>query len=444
MRMGVSVLFALRLMGIGSRLSLSNARKSLIGAVAGIGISLVPLIAVLVVADGMIEGISGRIIELSSGHLRVADYSGLSDASGDAGALESLRAELPRYSASIADAAAERQGLGIAIGPKGRSGSTIRAVSDAFFSRSFGSDGFLRMVAGTGGAPEQGEAVIGEKLAETVGLAPGDRIRLLTIHRSPSGKETPKFASRTVRSVVSSGYQELDALWVFVPFASDSSILDPDTAHSFISVYTDDPYGDLSGVRDELLGSLPDGFDCYTWKELNRSQLQSFNTTRILLLFIMFLILCIASVNVSSALVMTVMERRKEIAILKSIGAHPSDIAFAFVLAGFFTGLGGVVAGLPLGILCALNINEIFSFLEQVLNGISGFAYALGSSSSSAPPAAVKLLDPAYYIQGIPVRLDAAELYLVAAGTLLLSSLVSIFPALRAGSEKPLDTLRKV
>ena len=66
MRMGVSVLFALRLMGIGSRLSLSNARKSLIGAVAGIGISLVPLIAVLVVADGMIEGISGRIIELSS------------------------------------------------------------------------------------------------------------------------------------------------------------------------------------------------------------------------------------------------------------------------------------------------------------------------------------------------------------------------------------------
>ncbi|MBN2811077.1 MAG: hypothetical protein JXP39_04225, partial [Spirochaetales bacterium] len=87
MRMGVSVLFALRLMGIGSRLSLSNSRKSLIGAVAGIGISLVPLIAVLVVADGMIEGISGRIIELSSGHLRVADYSGLSDASGDAGAL---------------------------------------------------------------------------------------------------------------------------------------------------------------------------------------------------------------------------------------------------------------------------------------------------------------------------------------------------------------------
>lgn len=191
--------------------------------------------------------------------------------------------------------------------------------------------------------------------------------------------------------------------------------------------------------------SLPEGFEVYTWKELNRSQFQSFTTTRTLLLFIMLLIVFVASVNVSSALVMLVMERRQEIAILKSTGATPSGITISFLLAGFLTGLGGIVTGIPAGIFCAIHINGIFSLMEQGINALNrlGYIVAAGFGSSASMPAQIHLLDPAFYLEVIPVHLQRNEIFLIAAGTLVLSVVVSVFPAYRAGQEKPLDTMRK-
>ena len=104
-------------------------------------------------------------------------------------------------------------------------------------------------------------------------------------------------------------------------------------------------------VRYGLMRSAPEGFNVLSWDELNRGQFQTFNTTRTLLLFIMFLIVLVATVNVSSAVVMLVMERRRDTAILKSTGTDAATISFAFVLAGFMTGLGGVLVGIPLGTL---------------------------------------------------------------------------------------------
>ncbi len=123
----------------------------------------------------------------------------------------------------------------------------------------------------------------------------------------------------------------------------------------------------------------------------------------------MFLIVLVASVNISSALVMLVMERRKEIGILKSIGASPSGITFAFLLAGFLTGLGGVLCGIPLGILCALNVNSILYYFEKMINFFSYFSYTLNNTGGQFIP--VRLLDPAYYLETIPVELPLLELF---------------------------------
>ena len=192
--------------------------------------------------------------------------------------------------------------------------------------------------------------------------------------------------------------------------------------------------------------ALPEGYTVYTWRELNRAQFQSFTTTRMLLLFIMFLIVLVASVNVSSALVMLVMERRREIAILKSTGARPGDIAFAFLLSGFLTGAGGVLLGVPAGILCALNINGIFAFMERAINGLSAACYyAFAPLAGRTPaPVGIHLLDPAYYLETIPIHIEPGKLFAIAAGTLVLSVIVSAIPAYRAGQEKPIDTMRKI
>ena len=136
------------------------------------------------------------------------------------------------------------------------------------------------------------------------------------------------------------------------------------------------------------------------------------------------------------------MERKKEIAILKSMGASPFDITIIFLLSGLFTGFCGILLGIPLGILCSLSVNAVLKGLESVINFFYRFGMTFINSSSEFIP--IELLNPAYYLETIPVNLNYLQLFCVASGTLILSILVSISPAIRAGKEKPLNILRKL
>lgn len=443
MKTAVSLRLALSFLGFGSRNNESQARKSLYGAIAGIGISIIPLIVVLVVSDGMIQGITSRLIELSSSHIRITDYYRTSGISSDPASFEQLAESLVSSDGegSVLQAYPEREGMALVVGKNGRSGGTIRAVDPAFLSAENPAMELLQVTAGKRMLAGSHDAVLGEKLAQDLDISIGDTFRILTVRTSSSGRVIPRFTRFTLTGTVSSGYQELDALWVFIPFETGWDILSPDSSNSFITVRTGDPFGSIERTRIELLQQLPEGFRVYTWKDLNRSQFHAFTTTRTLLLFIMFLILFVAAVNISSALVMLVMERRREIAILKSVGGEPATVRFAFLLAGLFTGFCGILTGIPLGVLCALHVNELLAVLERSINGVNLFWSALTGGS---PPSAVQLLDPAFYLERIPIIVRLPELCMVAAGTLVLSVLVSLFPAIRAGREKPLDTLRKL
>ena len=152
-----------------------------------------------------------------------------------------------------------------------------------------------------------------------------------------------------------------------------------------------------------------------------------------MLVFVMMLIVLVATVNISSAIVMLVMERQKEIAILKSIGAKPRGITFAFLLAALACGAGGLVFGLPIGIILTVFSNQIVHGLEWRVNVFS----AMGGGGE------IHLMDPAYYLAEIPVEIPAAQIILIAVSVLILSVLVSYIPSRKAGREKPLDILRK-
>ncbi len=443
MRLSLSIALSLRFLGVGAGSSESNARRSLYGAMAGIGLSLVPLIVVLVVANGMIEGISARIIELSTSHMRVSDYAGISPIADNPASLQRFAESLVANDGTgqITGAWAERNGTGIVIGPNGRSGGTVRAIQPEFIADPAVA-GLFRAVAGDLSLAGPRDALLGEKLAEETGLGVGDRFRLLTLSLRPDGTKIPRFTSWTVTGVVSSGYRELDALWVFLPYETGFEAMSRESSSTFISVRTRDAFGNLDAVRYGLMRSAPEGFNVYSWDELNRGQFQTFNTTRTLLLFIMFLIVLVATVNVSSAVVMLVMERRRDTAILKSTGTDTATISFAFVLAGFLTGLGGVLVGIPLGTLAALHVNGLFSAMERGLNLANRLWYILFPSGLASPPE-IRVLDPEYYLQVIPVTLSLRDLALIACGTLLLSVLVSLVPAAKGAGEKPIETMRK-
>ena len=162
-------------------------------------------------------------------------------------------------------------------------------------------------------------------------------------------------------------------------------------------------------------------------------------------MFIMCLIILVASVNVSSTMVMIVMERAQEIGILKSMCARPGLISSSFVITGFVVGFAGSVLGIALGLVLAVNINEVIGALEAFLNGAQAlFLWILSPFLSIELEHPITLLNPDFYLERIPIRIDFFEILAVAAFAILLSTLASYLPAKRAGRIRPLGVLRKV
>lgn len=449
----------------------SSARKSLFGAIVCIAISLVPLVVVLSVSDGMISGMTERIIGLSTSHLAAylvnganegKDAESFADFAKRLGEVEGVTMTYPEIATTA-----------LAASGSYRTGAQVRAVPPELFGASANGDVFASGAASASGshfASAGGSAksafssllevksgnvdafvsgsktaIIGTRLAELLDLSEGSSFMLITMVENAVGTMSVKYLRLTVAAIVSSGYQELDALWVFIPLdTAFSSNLPLNNADFVVHIETEDAFSpELARIERDLNHIARAKASIYSWDELNAAQFENFSSTRVMLVFIMTLIVLVASVNISAALVMLVMERRREIAILKSIGASSRGIMFSFVVVGFAAGIGGVLIGLPLGIACAINCNQIISFVERLINLCAEIFYAL-RGSDVAGMSHIQLFNPEYYLTEISANVSFSGLFIIAAVTLFLSLVVSVIPAYRAGKERPLETLRKM
>lgn len=443
------VKFALRFLGVGAK-SHSTARLSLLGAAFGIGISIVPLVVTLVVSDGMVQGISQRTVELGTGQVQVVNPQphSASKCENELALKEMLCNEMT--DPYFCNAWVQREGQGLLVGKQGRSGGVIRSIEDGFFTENEKAKDLITIVDGVPTLSTPNSIVLGKKIAEKLSLNVGDFCRLITLRENSEGKKVPKVSVFNVEAIISSGYQELDALWIFIPLSTGIEILSSYSSIDSVIVSTQNPFDTFrfGSFLDELetkmflMDNLPKTFRIYTWKDLNRGLFYSFSTTKNLILFIVFLITLVASINISHALVMLVMEKRSEIAILKATGASPTFITLCFLTAGFFTSFLGLVIALPLGLLISIHINSILKTFENILNSFLYYsAFFLGRNGEYSQ---MRLLDPAYYLEEIPVTLQFDELYFIAFLTLALSFVVSLVPAIKAGREKPLSIMRKI
>ncbi|HRY73914.1 MAG TPA: FtsX-like permease family protein [Spirochaetia bacterium] len=412
------------------------------GAVFGVALALVPLVVVLVVADGMIEGITARYMETATYHLQASPLVRRPPA-----ALEEDAAALAKAPGLVA-AYAEIQGPAVMLGPDSRTaGALLRAVEPRFLEDP-GAQRYLRNVSGELRLDKGNEILLGEALARSLGAAPGDIVSVVTA-REGGGEGgalfSPKVTPFRVRGVLSTGYRELDSLWALLPLRSGARIMSPATSRSFVGVKAEKPFGPLETERRAVKEALLDGrggeaWSVSTWAEAERNLFKSFATTRALLLLVMALAVAVAAVNVGSALVMLVLERRRDLAILKSAGASPGQLGLIFILAGLATGGAGSLLGIGLGSLLAWRVNDLISGFEGLANLAARALAALQGRPFSGE---LRLLDPAYYLERVPVRLDPGELLLVLLSSLLLCLLASILPARRAARLPPLEIFRK-
>ncbi len=429
----------------------SVAKKSLAGAVLCIGISLVPLVAIITISNGMIDGITERLVSLSSSHLEAVSFSKnaqvLEEASLAAKNIPGVTAAYPMVSCPA-----------MAMSGKNRCGVTLRALSKNIFEEDssykklfFTEDGNISDFA----ADEKG-VLIGKGISERLGVKAGDTIRVVNVisnlreESETDGAESsrnsfsirPVISSYKISAVISCGYQELDSLWLFVGFGEGKKIMGAAQTVNAVMIETADAFSpELPSLQKKVQGILGGAFRVYRWDQLNRAQYENFSSTKILLVFIQLLIVLVACVNISSALIMLVLERRREIAILKSLGASDGGISFSFLLVGFSCGVAGILFGIPLGLFLSVNINGLIHFSEKVINlGAQGLYFFVKGDIMNFQE--IHLLDEAYYLKEIPVEIPFGELFFIGFLTLGLSLLASLLPARKAGKQRPLEILR--
>jgi lipoprotein-releasing system permease protein len=452
MKIASSFLLAVRYL-LGRRRS---GGRRVLGGIIGVGLSLVPLVVVLQVTDGMIAGITTRFIEAGSYHIQAISRAEPT--------LDEVRTATAQIGAvpGVTFASPERQGLGLAASQADRTGVTIRALEPDQWERDEGLRTYLEFTAGSWDLTDERSILLGTEVARVLGVGVGDSVSLVVARPLSGGRFLPRTAGFTVRGVFTSGYQDLDRLWVIVPFERGFSLLPDAIARQVIGVKINNPLtlpnplyqarasargreaqqasgAALTAIRD--IGGT--NWRVATWFELERSKYMSFKTTKNLLIFIMVLIVLVAAVNISSTLVMLVLEKQDEIAILKSLGASPGGIRRLFVFAGFLLGTAGTVAGISVGLLLAVYINQLLYSIEWLLNALAtaGTWFARPFVDITAP--AIELLSGDYYLDSIPFALRGADLLLIAGLSILLSTAAAYFPARRAARLRPLEILQK-
>ncbi|ADN02182.1 ABC transporter permease [Spirochaeta thermophila] len=400
-------------------------RSSLLAVALG----LVPFVVVLHVSDGMIEAITRRFLETTTYHFQAFAYA--PDLSMEEG--------VERLAAEGFLAVPEIQGMGLLVNGVRREGVTIRAVPSWWWEKDEGLRSSLSIEKGRFDLSSPRHMVVGVEVARTLGISVGDKVKLLVLRSFGGGTILPRIATFEVTGVTSTGYQDVDKLWVYVPFEWGDRVFDRRSSRAFLGIKVEDPFHDMEALRSRIAACLGAGWVVLSWKDLGRAQFLSFSTSRALLLAIMGLLVLIAALSISSSLVMLVLERAEEIAMLKSIGVPPRLVSRAYLWTGMLVGMAGSLAGMACGLLISLYINELFAFLEHLVN--LWLRLAAGLRGGSYEP--VRILSSDFYVERIPVHPSPFVLWLIFVGASLIAFLASWGPARYVLRISPVEVLRR-
>jgi lipoprotein-releasing system permease protein len=405
------------------------ARRALLGAIASVAVSIIPLITVMQVADGMIGGITSRYVELGTYHAQLHSYGARN--------LDSTRNAL-RLLPEVRGAWIETQTVGVVFANGKREGAAIRGVEPDFILDE-GTTSYLSLEEGVLEMERQNDALVGSAIASKLGLKQGDILNLITVRRTQDGEPLPRITILRVAGIVSAGYRELDSQWVFMRNDTARRLFPAEGSRSFIGIKMNSASGGKDTPTDLLDYSIQPGQVLYSWKTLERNLFESLSSTRTMLLLIMAVTVIVAAINVSSALMTLVLERHQEIAVLKGLGAEPGDLAVIFSLGGAALGAAGALFGAMGGLLASTRVNELLHLIELVVNRIR----TLLKPGQGTTGEYLRILDPGYYLETIPVDVAFGEIAVVVGLTIAVSFLAALIPARKAAGLSPLELFRR-
>jgi lipoprotein-releasing system permease protein len=264
--------------------------------------------------------------------------------------------------------------------------------------------------------------VLGSELARAMGVRAGDKVTLV----APAGQVTPagvvpRLKQMTVVGTFDSGHYEYDSTLALVHWEDAAKIFRLE-GPSGVRLKLRDLH-QARAVADELGRSLSGDLYIRDWTRQNRTWFAAVQVEKRMMFIILTLIVAVAAFNLVSTLVMTVTDKRADIAILRTLGASPGSIMGIFMVQGAMVGVIGTLAGLALGLGVAFNIDVIVPALEQLLG-------------------ATFLPQDIYLISRMPSDPQQADIVPVAIIALVLAFVATLYPSWRASQVNPAEALR--
>lgn len=264
------------------------------------------------------------------------------------------------------------------------------------------------------GRPPLPGVLIGKDLQEVLHVKPGDSLSIISPYGGRDGQARTE--SFQVSGVFHSGMYEFDSRMVFIDLAEAQRFFKLYETVTGLEVWTADPMSSQQTVLTAVRSLDPEdplAYEVKDWSVTNRGIFGAMRQQKAFISIVLFFIVVVASFMIMATLILLILEKRREVAVLKALGAKSSSILGIFVLDGQIIGVIGCLVGVAVGLaVCAV--------LEQ---------YGLK-------------LDPrVYYLEHLPIVVRPLELFVVCAGAMLLATLATLFPALRASLMSPVDGL---
>lgn len=382
-------------------------------SIGGVGLGVATLIATLAVMTGFSEDLRNKILGTNA-HIIVqgAARSGISDYKNVAEHI----VKIP----NVISAAPFIHNEVMLTSPFGTTGTVVRgidpsseaAVTDLVRTIKSGDIGSIQSGLTIDGALYPG-IILGSELARHLAVSTGDLINVV----SPTGEigplgMIPKFKRFAVVGIFDSGMYEYDSKLAYISIPDAQKFFNTGDVVSAVSIRIDDIFKAKEIARniEKVIGPT---YFARDWMEMNRNLFSALLLEKIVMFIILILIVLVAAFNIIGTLTMIVIEKSREIAILKTIGATRRGIMSIFIIQGLVIGVTGTIIGTPLGYGISVLIQNFFTLPADV-----------------------------YYIANIPVRISIQDILLVGFSAIGISLLATLYPSWQAAKLDPVEALR--
>lgn len=378
-------------------------------SIGGVSVGVMALLVVLSVMSGFHEDLQKKILGVNA-HVVVLNYRGMMPEYRDV-------IKKTKNDTDVLSSAPFVLGQVMVSSGRRAQGVFLRGIDPEIELQTTEIGQFMKEGELGGLAPKEGVPgiIIGRELSSSIGVFKGDLVTIL----SPVGKigplgMLPKVRQFRVAGIFEVGMFEYDSNLVLTDVKEAQDFFDMGDAVTGVQLKLADIYK-ASVVRERVQKIL--GFPLYTkdWMQMNRNLFSALKLEKFAMFIILILIILVASFNIVSTLIMNVIEKKREIAILKAMGATDRGVMNIFMFQGLFIGVLGTIIGVASGYL-----------LCYVLN-----TYQI-----------IKLPADVYYLSHLPVKTKLTDFLVVSLSAVTISFLSTIYPAWQAARISPVEPLR--